>query len=114
DRGVVLRPLPSGGRLPRPQRAAGLGGMSRLDEKAGAADLVGGDGGHDGVAPVTVRAGPTRCGGLVASPALEQKEDPPQHSRPGAAAASAEGETRRTPASLAGNAGIEEYRRIKG
>ena len=54
DRGVVLCSVPAGGRLPRPEATAGLGGVPGLDEEAGAADIVGADGDHEFAALVAV------------------------------------------------------------
>ena len=53
-RGAVLCAVPAGRRLPRAETTAGVGGMPRLDQEAGAADVVGSDGDAELAAAVAV------------------------------------------------------------
>ena len=57
DGGVVRRPIPARGRLPRPEAAAGLGGMPGLDEEPDRADHPGAVGDDEPAAAVAVPAG---------------------------------------------------------
>src|SRR5262249_33207677 len=62
--GAVRRPLPAGGRLPRPQGAAGLGGVPGLDEEPGRADHAGAVRDADAAAAAATAAAGGGGGGL--------------------------------------------------
>src|SRR6266849_730674 len=85
--GTVLRPLPPGGRLPRPQAAPGLGGRPGVDQAADPADDPGVVRDPDGAAAVAVRAGASGGGRRVAAPALESGQGAAERAGRGAVAA---------------------------
>src|SRR5262249_5219539 len=100
------RPLPAGGRLPRPQGAAGLGAVPGVDapaDRAGHAGLVGG---ADGFAAAAAGAATAPGGRLVAAPAVGPAQEPPQRVGRGAAvAAGAAGGDCALPGGVAGQRG---------
>src|SRR5215813_6607637 len=100
--GAVRRPLPAGGRLPRPQGAAGLGGVPGLDEEPGRADHAGAVRDADAAAAAATAAAGAGGGGLVAAPAVEPAQGAAECAGRGAAAAAA---PRRNPAASVGLAG---------
>src|SRR5207244_3958657 len=84
DAGIVLCPLPAGGRLPRPQATAGLGGVPGLDQEPDSADHAGAVPDPDLVAAVAVPPGGARRRSVVAASTVEPAQDPAQCVGPGA------------------------------
>src|SRR6516225_8533979 len=76
DGGGLRRPLPAGGCLPRPQAAAGLGGVPGLDASAHRADDAGAAGDDDRPAVAAVGVAAATRGRLVVAPAVESAQEP--------------------------------------
>ena len=91
DGGVVHAAVPAGGRVPRPEAAAGLGGVPGVDGQPDPADQPGAVGDDEPAAVVTVSAGGVWKGGLVVPAAVEQEEGSSQRTGRAAADAAASG-----------------------
>ena len=89
DGGVVHGAVPAGGRVPRPEAAAGLGGVPGVDGQPDPADQPGAMGDDEPAAVVAVSAGGVWQGGLVVPAAVEQEEGSSQRAGRGAADAAA-------------------------
>ena len=81
--------VPAGGRVPRPEAAAGLGGVPGVDGQPDPADQPGAVGDDEPAAVVAVSAGGVGKGGLVVAAAVEQEEGSSQRAGRGAADAAA-------------------------
>ena len=91
DGGVVHGAVPAGGRVPRPEAAAGLGGVPGVDGQPDPADQPGAVGDDEPAAVVAVSAGGVWNGGLVVPAAVEQEEGSSQRTGRAAADAAASG-----------------------
>ena len=91
DGGAVRGSVPAGGRVPRPEAAAGLGGVPGVDGQPDRADQPGAVGDDEPAAAVAVPAGGVRGGGLVVPAAVEQGQGSSQRAGRGAADAAASG-----------------------
>ena len=80
-----------GGRVPRPEAAAGLGGVPGVDGQPDPADQPGAVGDDEPAAVVAVSAGGVWKGGLVVPAAVEQEEGSSQRTGRAAADAAASG-----------------------
>ena len=89
DGKTVRGSVPAGGRLPRPEAAAGLGGVPGVDGQPDRADQPGAVGDDEPAAAVAVPAGGVRGGGLVVAAAVEQGQGSSQRAGRGAADAAA-------------------------
>ena len=89
--GVVHGAVPAGGRVPRPEAAAGLGGVPGVDGQPDPADQPGAVGDDEPAAVVAVSAGGVWKGGLVVPAAVEQEEGSSQRTGRAAADAAASG-----------------------
>ena len=84
-------PVPSGGRVPGPEAAAGVGGVPGVDPQPDRADEPGAVGDDEPAAAVAVPAGRRGVHGLVVAAAVEPEEGPAERAGRGAAAAAASG-----------------------
>ena len=91
DGGVVRGAVPARGRVPRPEAAAGLGGVPGVDQEPDRADQPGAVGDDELAAPPSIPAGGGRGGGLVVPTAVAQGQGPSQRAGRGAADAAASG-----------------------
>ena len=102
DGGVVRGAVPARGRVPRPEAAAGLGGVPGVDPEPDRADQPGAVGDDEPAAAVAVPAGGGRGGGLVVPAAVEQGQGPAERAGRGAADAAASGGNPATSLGVAG------------
>src|SRR5207245_10080086 len=103
DGGTVRSPVPAGGRVPRPEAAAGLGGVPGLDPESDRADQPGAVGDDEPAAAVAVPAGGVRGGGLVVPAAVEPGHGSAERAGRGAADAAASRRNSALPVGMAGN-----------
>ena len=89
--GVVHGAVPAGGRVPRPEAAAGLGAVPGVDGQPDPADQPGAVGDDEPAAVIAVSAGGVWKGGLVVAAAVEQEEGSSQRTGRAAADAAASG-----------------------
>src|SRR5262249_59200003 len=89
DGGTVRGAVPAGGRLPRPEAAAGLGGVPGVDPESDRADQPGAVGDDEPAAALAVPPGGQRGGGLVVPAPLEPGQGPTERTGRGAADAAA-------------------------
>ena len=87
----VRSAVPAAGRVPRPEAAAGLGGVPSVDGQPDPADQPGAAGDDEPAAAVAVPAGGVRGSGLVVPAAVEQEEGSSQRAGRAAADAAASG-----------------------
>ena len=100
--------VPAGGRVPRPEAAAGLGGVPGVDGQPDPADQPGAVGDDEPAAVVAVSAGGVWKGGLVVPAAVEQEEGSSQRTGRAAADAAASGANSAISLEAGGNERITE------
>src|SRR5262249_22047082 len=103
DGGTVRGAVPAGGRLPRPEAAAGLGGMPGVDPESDRADQPGAVGDDEPAAAVAGPAGSERGGGLVGGGTEERRRGPDERAGWTAADAAASGGNSAASGGVGGN-----------